>query len=118
MKQATKAALISALVFPGLGHIMIGEKKRGWTILLITLFSIAILIDQALQRALDIVNKLTAGNQVPDIEAISRMAEQATQFSDNIFLNSLLMIIFVGWIYVTIDAYREGSKKDKALSRD
>lgn len=113
MKQAVKAALISGLVFPGLGQIMIGEKKRGWMIAGVTLTCLVVLINQALQRASEIVDKLMAGNQMLDIGEISRLAEQSSQFSDNLFLNSLLVIIFLCWVLGTIDAYRSGNKKDK-----
>ena len=117
MRQAIKAALISGLVFPGLGQIIIGEKKRGWIIAGITLASFIVMINQAIQRASELVDKLMANNQMPDIEAISKLSEQATQFSDNTFLNSLLVIIFICWIFGTIDAYRAGDKKDKFSSQ-
>ena len=116
MRQAVKATLISGLVFPGLGQIMTGEKKRGWIIAGITLGCVVVMINQVIQRASEIVDKLLASNQMPDIEAISKMTEQSMQFSDNIFLNSLLMIIFLCWIFGTIDAYHAGNNKDK-LSR-
>lgn len=118
MRQAIKAVLISGLIFPGLGQISVGEKKRGWIIAGITLASFVLLINQALQRASEIVNKLMATNQVPDIEAISKMSEQATQFSNGPLLNTLLIMIFLCWIFGTIDAYRAGNKKDKLSQQD
>jgi hypothetical protein len=112
MKQATKAALISALVFPGLGHVTIGEKKKGWIILLVTLGALFILINEALDRASTIIEKLGANSQMMDLEEISRLAAESSQFSSNIFLNSVLIFIFICWVYAMVDAYRCGSKKD------
>ena len=83
MRQSIKAALLSGLIFPGLGHIVIGEKKRGWLIAGITLACVVVIINQAIQRASEIVDKMMATNQAPDIDAITKMTEQSTQFSDN-----------------------------------
>ena len=118
MKRSIKAALISGLVFPGLGQIIIGAKKRGWVIVAVTMTSFVVLVNQALQRANELVNQLMANNPTPDMEDISRLAEQSTQFSNSPLLNTLLIIIFFCWIFGTIDAYRAGNKIDKLSQQD
>ena len=112
MRHAIKAALISGLVFPGLGQIMLGEKKRGWLIFSVTLVCLIIIINEALQRAFLILEQIEQTNQLIDITTISQAAARASAFSDNVLLNSVLIIILFCWLAGCIDAYLTGKKKD------
>jgi len=110
MTPAVKAALLSALIFPGVGQLNLGEKKRGLLIVIVTLVSLFTLIYQAVQEAKMILDKLQENNQLIDMETISRAAAQSSSFSDNTLLNGLLIFIPLFWLYSIFDAYRSGNK--------
>ena len=72
MKKNIKAALLSALVFPGLGQIYKGRKLKGGILLLlvnILLLSILVIILQGLSQ-------LDMAAAIPDIPDSSRIAKQ------------------------------------------
>lgn len=58
MKQAIKGALLSGLVFPGLGQVALGRKRLGAGIILVTTVGIALLAVGLSQRLGVIISQL------------------------------------------------------------
>jgi TM2 domain-containing membrane protein YozV len=108
MNQSVKAALLSALVFPGVGQISVGRKKRGWAIIGVNAVLIYLLISEIIQKAYAVVAEMQKNGGAIDIESISNTTSGMVGFSDNISLNILLTLIIVGWVISVIDAYRLG----------
>ena len=110
MTPAVKAALLSGLIFPGIGQLTLGAIKRGWLIIITTLVSLLTLIYLAVQEARLILDKLQQNNQLIDMQAIRQAAAQSSGFSDNAFMNSLLIIVILCWLFSIVDAYRLAQK--------
>jgi len=111
MKRPLKALLLSALIFPGIGQISMGYKKRGWFIIAVNGVLFYLIISDILQRAFKVIDEMQKSGQVMDIELISKTTTGMTGFSDNVYLNSLLLILVISWLFSIIDAYRCGVKK-------
>jgi TM2 domain-containing membrane protein YozV len=96
MNNSLKGALLSGLVFPGLGQIVLKHYKRGAIIMLTVLVSLSVIIIEAVQKAFTILEKIGSEGGTIDMNTI---------------LTALLLIIFC-WIIGVVDAFRIGKKKD------
>lgn len=110
MNHSTKAALLSALVFPGVGQISVGYKKRGWSIIGLSVVFLFFIIREILQRAYSMIAEIQKTGTVINVEEISRTTSDLVNFSDNVFLNTVLILFIMGWVISIIDAYQLGKK--------
>ncbi len=62
MKNSVKAALFSALVFPGTGHFIIKRYLRGLVFFLPSLLSLLYLLRYSVNKAYAIAEQITQGN--------------------------------------------------------
>lgn len=110
MQQSVKAALLSGMIFPGIGQISLGYKKRGWSIILVNCILFYLIISKVIQQATSIVKKMQQDGLALDIESISKQTSELVGFSDNSSLNTLLILLILGWLISIIDAYILGTK--------
>ena len=110
MNQSVKAALLSALVFPGVGQIAIGHKKRGWSIVGFVVVLLYLIFSEAMKIAYTIVEEMQKSGVPVNAEEISRATSGMVGFSDNLFLNISLIILIMIWFVAIIDAYWVGKK--------
>jgi hypothetical protein len=61
MTKSTKAALLSGLIFPGIGHIVLKQYLRGSILALVTLLAVSAMVKVAFQRAQTIVDRVVSG---------------------------------------------------------
>lgn len=111
MKRPLKAFLLSALIFPGIGQISMGYVKRGWLIITINIVLLYFIINEILQKTFLVVEEMQKSGEVINSELISKTANDMTNFSDNAYFNSLLLMLIISWLFSIIDAYRCGVKK-------
>ena len=112
MSNSFKAALLSGLVFPGLGHIILKHRKRGIALMLAVLVGLLVIVVKAVQQALTILEKIESEGGLIDMNTIHNAATQAsTSFYSPIFKLVLLFIILC-WFIGVVDAYRIGKRKD------
>lgn len=98
MKKNFKAALLSALVFPGLGQIYKGRKLKGGILLLLVnflLLSILVIVLQGLSR-------IDIPAAIPDVAASARIAKQL--LTGNPAFNWVSGALFCVWLYAVLDA--------------
>jgi hypothetical protein len=114
MNQSLKGAVLSGLIFPGLGQIVFKHFLRGAAIMLTVLVSMAVIVVKAVQQALAILEKIEREGGVIDIETLSTAVNQASTNFGDISLAFFLLLIIACWIIGTVDAYRIGRKKDMA----
>lgn len=110
MNKSVKAVLLSALVLPGVGQIFLGYKKRGWLIISANIVLLYLIMSEIMQKAYSIIEEMQKSGAAMDIESISNKTAGLAGFSDNTFLNTLLMLFIIGWIISIVDAYRLGKK--------
>lgn len=111
MNQSIKSALLSALIFPGVGQISAGFKKRGWIIILANCVFLYLIMSEIIQQVYNTIDRMKKSGMVMDIENISNSTSAQVGFSDNTYLNSLLVILIISWFCSIIDAYWLGNKK-------
>jgi len=112
MNYALKGAFWSGLVFPGLGHIVLKYYKRGAVIMLTTLAGLSVIVVQAVQKALIILEKIASEGGAMDMNTIFGAASQASTHSDSLIFGFAVLLITLCWVIGGIDAYRIGKKKD------
>ena len=112
MKNSMKGALLSGLVFPGLGQIALKHYWRGFALVLAVMAGLYIMIVTAVQQAYVILDTLEAEGGMPDSDTISQAAAQAAAASDSPMITAMSVLILVCWIVGIIDAWRIGKQKD------
>jgi hypothetical protein len=110
MHKATKAALISALVFPGCGHFYLKSKLRGTVFTLFSVGCLYVLLSYAMKIANDISERIVSGD-IP-LNAGSLMAEITSQLNgsagDPAHVASILLLIC--WGVAIIDSFLLGRR--------
>ena len=114
MRQALKGALISGLIFPGLGQITLKQKKRGWALIAAVVASIVFIVIEVAQIAQQSLQQAQAqgGAQMTE-EALKAATMEAMNNADTTLLNIASLLLLALWVYAIIDAWLIGSKQDK-----
>jgi len=112
MNNSLKAALLSGVVFPGLGQVRLKYYKRGIVLMLTVLASMMVIVLKTVQHAFAILEKIELEGGVIDIQTVTDAATQASFTSDSLIYKLGFLLIVVCWIYGIVDAYRIGKKKD------
>jgi hypothetical protein len=108
MNKSMKAALLSALVFPGAGHFYLKKHLVGIILTAAALTSLAVVISQALERAQKIAEKIQSGDIPLDIAMISELVSEPPTGSEANLLNIASAVLIITWLIGIIDAYRIG----------
>ena len=114
MNNALKGALLSGLVYPGLGHIVLKQYKRGAVLMVAVFAALLAIIIKAVQQAFLVLEKIQADGGTIDFDTISKAATQASTTFSSLMFNLLLLFLIVCWVVGIVDAYRIGRKKDTA----
>jgi uncharacterized membrane protein len=112
MKRSTKAALISGLVFPGLGHLILRRYVVGLVLLCLAGGSIYVIAETVIDTAFDIVGEIEGGGTAMDSSSISQLVEQRTQQTEQ-STNLAVWVLMASWVIGIVDSYRVG----RALER-
>lgn len=113
MKKSMKGALLSGLVFPGLGQIALKRYWRGFALMLPVMTGLYIMIVTAVQQAYAILDTIEAEGGMPDSNTINQAAAQAAAASDGPMITAVSVLIIVCWIVGIIDAWRIGKQMDQ-----
>jgi hypothetical protein len=115
MKKAIKAALLSALVFPGVGQMYLKRYARGLIPMVLTLAGLGVWIVDATVRALRELDRIQIQGGLIDPNAIAARAA-ASSGSGEWYSPLILPMIIVCWLLSVIDAYRLGKGKEPPVS--
>lgn len=107
MKTAIKAALLSALVFPGVGQMYLKRYVRGLIPMVLTLAGLGVWIARATVGALDALEKMQREGGLVDLNAVANRAAASSASGDGYF-SLIVPMIVVCWLFSVIDAYRLG----------
>lgn len=112
MKQSIKGVLLSGLIFPGLGQVLLGAGKRGWLIIFVTVVFLGAIVVAATQKALVILETLGKEGKPLNSDAISEAAIRASADSGSASFSFFLLALALCWLFSIIDAYRIGAGQD------
>ncbi len=116
MTKPTKAALLSGLIFPGIGHVFLKHYLRGSILMLPALVALSAIVKVAFQQAQAIVDRVVSGEVPLETVAISKLVAESPNDSDSL-MSSISVFVFVAcWLIGIIDSYRIGAALEKQNS--
>lgn len=102
MKPSIKAALISALIFPGLGHLALKRGARGCLFMLPALAAVVYLLRSVLQLIDQLLNELNNGTLTLDPVAVLERVHASG--IDNAATNLASLVCILCWVGSIADA--------------
>ncbi len=112
MKKSTKAALLSAFVFPSAGHFFLKKHVTGAVLATATLASLYLLISETVDRVLQITDKIQHGEVQLNVAAITALVSKQTG-SEIQIINIASTVLMILWLIGIADSYRIGRRQDK-----
>ena len=113
MKISTKAVLLSALVFPGTGHLLLKSYRTGMLLISASLVSLYYLVTTSVEAALQIVDKIQSGEVSPDVASITDLVSKQSAGAEMLWSNVATAVLVICWVIGIIDSYRKGRVRDK-----
>lgn len=113
MRRSTKAALLSGLVFPGMGHLYLRQYVRG------VLFAggagalLYFIVSVAMSTAFDVMGKIQSGDVPLNVESVSELVSKQSQGAEE-STNMATMALVALWVIGIADSYREGRAREQA----
>jgi hypothetical protein len=112
VKRSTKAALLSGLVFPGVGHLYLKHWIVG-----IVLFGIAAVASWyigavVMDTASVIAEKIQSGTLTPDINTITRLVQEQTSGTEQA-INLARNVWLACWVIGIVGSYWQGRAQDQ-----
>jgi len=106
MSRSTIALLLSALVFPGAGHLYLKRKTRALVFGVPTLVAAGYFLVDATRRATELADQVLSGSLGTDPVAIAARLEQAGPTSFLVDLS--IWVMLACWIAAAVDAWLLG----------
>lgn len=103
-----KAALLSAFVFPGVGHFFLSKHIRGVVLSCTAFAGLYFLIAKSLAQALEIAEKIQSGEVQLDSTTITNLVLDQTAATESHLLNMATAAIVISWLIGIADSYRIG----------
>ena len=114
MKQSYKAALFSALVYPGSGHLVLKQYPMGLLLAGTATACLGALVYRAFAIAGAISDKILSGDIPLDIVRINdEISMQMAAGSSTMITIATWLLVFC-WLAGTADAFRLGRRQDRA----
>jgi hypothetical protein len=109
-----KAALLSALVFPGSGHFYLKKNMIGTVLAVAALASLYLLVSNAVERALSITEEIQSGAVPLDVVAITELITRQLGGTEGQVLNFASAVLLISWLIGIVDSYRVGHLQSKS----
>ncbi len=114
MKRSTKAVLLSGLVYPGLGQMVLGSKGIGAAFMALTTAGIAGMVYSVAKRASSMADQImpTLGKGASGIETLLKMSRPPTTEGASLE-NASLVVVACCWAASAIHAYLLGKRLER-----
>ena len=113
MAKSTKAALLSALVFPGAGHFFLKKHVAGSVLAVAALAPLYLILSKMIERALQITDQILSGKVPLDLVAITEYLTKQRAGADAQLLNIAWVVLIITWLLAIVDSYRIGLGQDR-----
>ncbi len=116
MKKPMKAALLSGLVYPGIGQLICQAYWRA--VALFAIFSAAVYyyVEEVVSKYQPLVDKVKSGEVALNSQALAVEISKNPIIIDHQLVSTLTYILITCWLVGVIDAYYLGIKKDAKAS--
>lgn len=112
MCKSTTAVLLSAFVYPGIGHFYLKKHIQGALFAGVATVSLYFLLVTVVKMAQDISDKILNGEIAIDVIEISEVIRKLLEDSGIHQVNVATSVLFICWIVSMVDAYRLGRVED------
>ncbi len=106
-----KAALLSAFVFPGVGHFLLKKYIPGAVLAGAAFAGLYFLIAKTLEKTLQITEKIQSGEVQLDVATITDLVSKQATGTETQLLNIAAAVLFISWIIGIVDSYRVGRSR-------
>ena len=110
MNKPLKAALFSALIFPGAGQLLLKKYISATYFAVFAGVGLYFLFSNLMSRAQDIIDKVQRGDASADLATITELVNQQSSIASD-SLSPALIILLVAWLVSVVEAYRIGKKE-------
>lgn len=110
MSRSTTAVVLSALIFPGAGHIYLKQTGRGMALIAVSLMCLWAIIARAMQQASAVLAQLETDGVVPDAGQLADLVSHASNHSESGSAMMATLVLTGCWLFGIIDAYRLGRR--------
>ncbi len=119
MTRPTAAILLSALVFPGAGHLYLKRYSRGIVLIALSLACLGFFANQVLQQASSVLAQLASEGGVVDAGRLTDLVAQTSSGSGSLAVTTASLALAGCWVIGIIDACRTARSQQgrKVLSR-
>ncbi|GHE83113.1 hypothetical protein [Thalassotalea profundi] len=108
MKKSIKAALLSALIYPGVGHFFLKKYKHCIVFLVAFTVPLFFIVSEIITKAQYIVDQINKGVIPLNVPAISQALNDSMAGNNPQELNIKIYVLIIIWLLSVIDAYRNG----------
>ena len=108
MNKSTKAALLSALVFPGAGHFYLKKHITGAILAVAALGSLCLVVANMVEKAQQIADKILSGEVPLDVAAITELLSKQPVGAEAQIVNIAWVVLIISWLLGIVDSYRIG----------
>lgn len=116
MNLATKAALFSALLFPGWGHIFLKKYKRGIFLIISVSIGIIILCYYIVSVAIDVLRGASLKKGDVSFSYVINLSAEAVKSVNQFYIFFVLLFIIILWIFSIYDSYSLGKKEMEKIT--
>ena len=116
MKKSVKAALLSALVYPGVGQLIYQAYRRAAVFSLIFSLAVYFYIEEVIAKYQPLIDKVKSGEVALSGQALAVEVAKNPIVLDPQLVTTLTYILLMSWLVGIVDAYRLGIKKDASAS--
>ena len=113
MNNSLKGALLSGLVFPGLGQVVLRHYRRGIAFILTSSIILLVIVVKTVQQAFTVLEKIEAEGGVLSMNTIMNAVTQASAPARGLTFKLLFWLLVLCWVMGVVDGYMVGKKKDK-----
>ena len=114
MKKSCKAALFSALIFPGSGHFLLKQYPLGFFFAGTATGCIGVLLFRAIAIAQTISDQMLSGEIPLDITRISSEISIQSEAAGSTTVTIATWVLIFCWFVGTADAFRLGRQRDQS----
>ncbi len=113
MKRSTKAVLLSAFVFPGIGHLYLKKFVIGILLSVGAATATYFIVSNAVSKALEIAKKIQSERLSLDVNAIAKLVSEQSPgtVGSSLSISTIALVVF--WIVGIVDSYRLGRLVEK-----
>lgn len=111
MKKSTKAALLSGLVFPGVGNLYLKRWLSGILLAGVAGYALYTIVTVVMRIALDLSAKIESGAVPSDIDSVTLLVSEQLKAVEHL-TNIASLTLMVCWIVGIVSAYWLGHLQD------